>query len=104
MPPALAPLREYRMNETSPSTLHIPDAPAWHNEPNYSPAVATALKASYRYLSYFPTRLPAAVKAHLIALQHLRWRMCVQQRMNLHYVLARSAIGMGEDQLAPAML
>ena len=30
--------------------------------------------------------------------------MCIQQRMNLHYVLARSAIGMGEDQLAPAML
>jgi hypothetical protein len=67
-------------------------------------AVAIALKASYKYLSYYPTRLPAAVKAHLIVLPHLRWRMCVQQRMNLHYVLARSAIGMGEDQLAPAML
>jgi hypothetical protein len=92
------------MNERLPSTLHIPDAYAWHSEPNYSPAVATALKASYQYLSYFPTRLPAAVKAHFIALPHLRWRMCVQQRMHLHYVLARSAIGMGEDQLAPAML
>jgi hypothetical protein len=92
------------MSGRSPSTLHIPDAYAWQSEPNYSPAVATALKASYQYLSYYPTRLPAAVKAHFIVLPHLRWRMCVQQRMNLHYVLARSAIGMGEDQLAPAML
>jgi hypothetical protein len=92
------------MSGRSPSTLHLPDAPAWHSEPNYSPAVAIALKASYKYLSYYPTRLPAAVKAHLIVLPYLRWRMCVQQRMNLHYVLARSAIGMGEDQLAPAML
>jgi len=92
------------MNEHSPSTLHIPDAPTWHSEPNYSPAVATALKASYEYLSHYPTRLPAAVKAHLTVLPHVRWRMCVQQRMNLHYVLARSAIGMGEDQLAPDML
>jgi hypothetical protein len=92
------------MSGRSPSTLHLPDASAWHGEPNYSPAVATALKAAYYYLSRYPIRLPAAVKAHLIALPHLRWRMCVQQRMNLHYVLARSAVGMGEDQLAPAML
>jgi hypothetical protein len=92
------------MSGHSPSTLHLPDAPAWHGEPNYSPAVAAALKAAYYYLSRYPIRLPAAVKAHLIALPHLRWRMCVQQRMNLHYVLARSAVGMGEEGLAPAML
>jgi hypothetical protein len=92
------------MSGRSPSTLHVPDAYVWHSEPNYSPTVATALKVAYGYLSRYPIRVPAAVKAYFIVLPHLRWRMCVQQRMNLHYVLARSAVGMGEDQLAPAML
>jgi hypothetical protein len=101
------------MSGHSLSTLYVPDRPAWRAEPNYSPAVATALKQVYSYLcshpdgrpaAVHPNSLPAAVKTYAIANPHRRRRMTSQQRMNLHYALAQSAARMGEAGIANEML
>src|SRR5690348_14053203 len=92
------------MSGRSPSTVLVPDLPAWHTAPNYSSSVAAALRDAYDYLRLYPHSLPAALKAHAIALLHLQWRMCVEQQISLHYVLARSASGMGEGRRACEML
>jgi hypothetical protein len=92
------------MSGRSPTTLLVPDLPAWHSAPNYSSSVATALQDAYEYLRLYPNSLPAAFKAHSIALLRLQWRMCVEQQISLHYVLARSASGMGEGRRACEML
>jgi tetratricopeptide (TPR) repeat protein len=88
----------------SPSTLHSPDLPEWHDEPHCSPSVAISLRDAYRYVHGHPNDLAAAYKGFAIAISHVGENMCLQQRMNLHYILAQCAREMGEPGMAYEML
>ncbi len=92
------------MRIPSPSTLHHPDLPEWHGELHYSPSVAIALRDVYGYVHGHPNDLAAAYKAFAIAIPHVGENMCLQQRMNLHYILAQCAREMGEPGMAYEML
>jgi tetratricopeptide (TPR) repeat protein len=92
------------MRTSSRSTLHYPDLPGWHAEPGYSAAIAGALGEAYRYIQGHPNNLAAAHKAFAIAIPHVGESMCLQQRMNLHYILAQCAREMDEPRMALEML
>ena len=92
------------MPVSSASTLHYPDIRKWHSDPDYSPLAAAILRNAYVMLFRNPNYLPAAYKAFAIASQGLKEPMCLQQRMNLLYVMAQSAREMGEAAMALQML
>jgi hypothetical protein len=92
------------MGEPSLPTLHQPDLPAWHTEPRYSPSVAIALRAAYAQAYNRPSDVAAAFKAFAIASPCLKRSMCVQQHMNLRYILAHCAREMGEPGVVFEML
>jgi tetratricopeptide (TPR) repeat protein len=92
------------MRIPSPSTLHSPDLPEWRAEPHYSPSVARALQAAYECAYDRPNNRPVAYKAFAIAIPHVGENMCLQQRMNLHFILAQCAREMGEPGMAFEML
>jgi hypothetical protein len=88
----------------SPSPLRQPDLPAWHDAPRYSLSIARTLRVAYALVNDRPNNLAAAHKAFDIALPYVNRSMCVQQRMNLNFILARCAVEMGESRLTLAML
>jgi hypothetical protein len=92
------------MAVNSVAPLHAPDLPAWRIEPLYSPDLAAVLTDAYAYFEHHPNSLPAAYKVYAIASPYLGRRVCSQQRMNLHYILARSTRAIGEATVACAML
>ncbi|HEY7019752.1 MAG TPA: hypothetical protein VH349_01470 [Ktedonobacterales bacterium] len=92
------------MRISSLPALHHPDQPEWRSEPHYSPSVAAALRSAYGYMYDRPNNLAAAYKAFAIASPHVKRRMCAQQYMNLHYILAQCAREMGEPGMVFELL
>jgi tetratricopeptide (TPR) repeat protein len=88
------------MHMPSPSTLHYADLPVWRAEPHYSASVATALRDAYGHIFGHPNDLDAAQKAFAIAMAHVREPMCLQQRMNLHYIVVQCAREMADARMA----
>jgi hypothetical protein len=88
----------------SPPPLRQPDLPAWHDEPRYSPCVARALRIAYALVNDHSNNLAATHNAFDIAIPSAKRSMCVQQRMNLCFILARCAMEMGDSRLILEML
>ncbi len=69
-------------------SLSQPDRPEWHDEPDYSPEVAAALRRAYITLSQRDASPAAPLRAHSTIHQHLDLPMSRHQRLAFWYVLA----------------
>jgi tetratricopeptide (TPR) repeat protein len=69
------------------SHLHRADHPAWHQEPDYNPEVATHLATAYATIQQVPDRTARFREAggQVVALGELP--LCRQQRLNVCYLL-----------------
>jgi tetratricopeptide (TPR) repeat protein len=86
------------------STLHLADHPSWHDQPSYSPHLASALSNAYDQLHYANER-PDPYFAAFVVLVPFRDRLvCDHQRLNLEFALALAFAGDGSPLQALSCL
>ena len=91
-------------SRTFVSSLAMPDAPAWHGDPAYSPRAARALVRAYRYVRRGAGDIHAPVNASRSVVSVGHARMSPRQHLRILFVLAWAAKSLGDYPAARGWL